>query len=95
MASIGGKDGSPKGDGKWGQSDLGGNAWEWTLDWDPVQYPMPCHDCAAVTAGSYRAFRSGSNDDLAPTLRSATRHVYYPEHRGNIGARCARTPSFY
>jgi formylglycine-generating enzyme required for sulfatase activity len=82
---------SPKGDGKWGQSDLGGNAWEWTLDWDPVQYPMPCQDCAAVTSGSYRAFRSGSNDDIAPTLRSATRHVYYPEYRGNIGARCARS----
>lgn len=89
LQDVGSK--SPKGDGKWGQADLGGNAWEWTLDWDPVQYPLPCHDCAAVTSGSYRAFRSGSNDDLAPTLRSATRHVYYPELRGNIGSRCART----
>ena len=83
---------SPKGDGKWGHSDLGGNAWEWMLDWDPVQYAVPCHDCALVKAGSYRAFRSGSNDDIAPTLRSATRHVNYPEIRTNIGARCARTP---
>jgi sulfatase modifying factor 1 len=82
----------PKGDGRWGQSDLGGNAWEWTLDWGGGSYPMPCHDCAAVTAGSYRAFRSGSNDDIAATLRSAVRHVYYPEHRGNIGVRCARNP---
>ena len=23
----------PKGDGQWGHSDLGGNVWEWTLDW--------------------------------------------------------------
>lgn len=51
---------------------------------------VPCIDCAVVEKGSYRAFRSGSNDDIAPTLRSATRHVYHPHHRGNIGARCAR-----
>jgi sulfatase modifying factor 1 len=90
MQNVGSR--SPKGDGKWGQSDLGGNAWEWTLDWDPVQYPVPCHDCAVVTAGRYRAFRSGSNDDIAATLRSSVRHVYYPEYRGVNGARCARTP---
>src|SRR6185503_5212427 len=24
---------SPQGDGKWGQADLAGNVWEWTLDW--------------------------------------------------------------
>ena len=73
-----------------GPNGFGGNAWEWMLDWDPVNYPVPCHDCAIVSDGKYRAFRSGSNDDLAPTLRSATRHVYYPEYRGNIGVRCAR-----
>jgi formylglycine-generating enzyme required for sulfatase activity len=82
---------SPKGDGKWGQSDLAGNAWEWTLDFAGGAYSMPCHDCADVTAGSYRAFRSGSNDDIAGALRSAVRHVYAPEHHGNIGARCARS----
>ncbi|MBN2573898.1 MAG: SUMF1/EgtB/PvdO family nonheme iron enzyme [Deltaproteobacteria bacterium] len=90
LLDVGAK--SPKGDGRWGQSDLGGNAWEWTLDWDPVQYPMPCHDCAHVKAGTYRAFRSGSNDDIAATLRSSVRHVYYPDYRGVNGARCARTP---
>ena len=89
MQNVGSK--SPKGDGRWGQSDLSGNTWEWTLDWDAVVYPMPCRDCAVVTAGNYRAFRSGSNDDLAPTLRSATRHVYTPEYRGVIGARCAKS----
>ena len=82
---------SPRGDGRWEQADLGGNVWEWTLDSDSGRYVMPCEDCAVVDDGAYRAFRSGSNDDLAPTLRSATRHVYYPDHRGNIGGRCARS----
>jgi sulfatase modifying factor 1 len=90
VQNVGSK--SPKGDGKWGQSDLGGNAWEWTLDWSASPYPMPCRDCAVVTAGSYRAFRSGSNDDIAATLRSAVRHVYYPEYRGVVGTRCVRNP---
>lgn len=88
LLNVGSK--SPKGDGKWGQSDLGGNVWEWTLDFAAGAYPMPCHDCAAVTDGSYRAFRSGSNDDLASTLRSAVRHIYAPEVHGVIGVRCAR-----
>jgi len=85
---------SPRGDGKWGQSDLAGNVWEWTLDWRGTPYPMPCDDCAEVDVnpGSYRSFRGGSFDDIAATLRSADRHVYYPEYRGFIGARCARTP---
>ena len=83
---------SPKGDGRWGQSDLAGNVWEWTLDWRGTPYPMPCHDCAEVEDGSYRSFRGGSFDDIAATLRSADRHVYYPEYRGFIGSRCARTP---
>jgi sulfatase modifying factor 1 len=90
VQNVGSK--SPKGDGKWGHSDLGGNAWEWTLDFDAGRYPVPCHDCAVVTAGSYRAFRSGSNDDIAATLRSSVRHVYYPEYRGVVGVRCARIP---
>jgi len=80
----------PKGDGKWGQSDLGGNVWEWTLDYAGGAYPMPCHDCAAVKEGAYRAFRSGSNDDIPATLRSGVRHVYSPDYHGVVGVRCAR-----
>ena len=90
LQNVGSK--SPKGDGKWGQADLAGNVWEWTLDWRGNPYPMPCRDCALVTEGAYRTFRGGSFDDIAPTLRSADRHVYYPEYRGAVGSRCARAP---
>jgi formylglycine-generating enzyme required for sulfatase activity len=90
LQNVGSK--SPKGDGKWGQSDLAGNVWEWTLDWLGTPYPMPCNDCALVNGGGYQTFRGGSFDDIAPTLRSADRHVYYPEYRGAIGGRCARAP---
>jgi formylglycine-generating enzyme required for sulfatase activity len=82
----------PRGDGKWGHSDLGGNAWEWTLDWNSSAVPLPCHDCAVVDGGTWRNARSGAYNDLATTLRSATRHVYLPEYHGIIGLRCARSP---
>jgi formylglycine-generating enzyme len=88
VLNVGSK--SPKGDAKWGQADLGGNAWEWTLDSGAGAYPMPCNDCAEVAEGKYRAFRSGSNDDIAATLRSAVRHLYYPTYHGVVGVRCAR-----
>jgi len=90
LQNVGSK--SPKGDGKWGHSDLGGNAWEWTLDGNSSTFPMPCHDCAVLTGGPLRNFRSGAFDDIPATLRSATRHVYHPDYHGIVGVRCARTP---
>ena len=53
----------------------------------PTDLPL---DCAAITEGKYRNFRSGSNDDIAATLRSSVRHVYYPEYHGVVGSRCVR-----
>ena len=74
---------SPKGDGKWGQSDLAGNVWEWTLDWYASPYPMPCNNCADLTAASYRVFRGGSFDYDASYLRSAYRD--YDDPGSNYG----------
>jgi len=84
---------SSAGDGKWGQSDLAGNVWEWALD-SYAPYSNPCDDCADVSAPSAttgRVLRGGSlrNDDLF--LRSAVRNYSPPSARSSlVGARCAR-----
>jgi hypothetical protein len=51
---------------------------------------LPCRDCAELAAGSYRVFLGGSNNDIASTLLSASRHISVPEYHGVVGARCAR-----
>lgn len=80
------------GDGKWGQSDLVGNAWEWTLDW-LAPYPYPCSDCASLVASSGRVFRGGAFNDDATDVLVSNRPADVPTARySNTGARCARTP---
>ena len=82
---------SPKGDGKWGQADLGGNINEWTLDGYAVVYPTPCNDCAALTPVSTSVARGASFMSTGPYLRGALRLNSMPTAVDpSIGARCAR-----
>ena len=84
---------SPAGDGKWGQSDLAGNVWEWNLDWNESSYVTPCADCANLTAAAFRVLRGGSFGNTPPVLLASYRNLDPPEYRGDlVGARCARSP---
>jgi formylglycine-generating enzyme required for sulfatase activity len=91
VQAVGSK--SPKGDGKWGQADLGGSLWEWVLDWYENPYDPSCDDCANLTPSSDRVIRGGSFYVDAPELVSSFRDDFEPARRSRgITARCARTP---
>lgn len=82
----------PTGDGRWGQSDLAGNMWEWTLDWFGA-HVTPCADCAQVGSGTSRVLRSGSFLSDEGTLRTGFRLDHPAGSRySDLGVRCARTP---
>jgi sulfatase modifying factor 1 len=83
---------SPAGDGKWGQSDLAGNAWEWTADWY-ASYVTPCADCANLTVATNRVIRGQSfyHDSSVP-LASLRGFITPTTRYDNEGFRCARTP---
>jgi formylglycine-generating enzyme required for sulfatase activity len=83
---------STKGDGKWGQSDLAGNVWEWVLDWYG-SYPNPCNNCANISSAPERVVRGGGFNNLASPLLASNRNSFNPTNRFNyIGSRCVRTP---
>jgi formylglycine-generating enzyme required for sulfatase activity len=82
------------GNGKWGQADLSGNFWEWTLDWFAISYSQAtCTNCANLTPGTQRAIRGGAYDTtVAGLLQSANRSGNPPTiRRIAYGVRCART----
>ncbi len=81
-----------QGAGRWGQLDLAGDVWEWTLDWF-APYVAPCLDCANFTAGTSRVTRSGAFNDPSALLLSAYRNYDSPTDRYLSDAfRCARAP---
>lgn len=82
---------SPKGDSRWGHSDLAGNAWEWTLDSHAAAYPLPCSDCADLTPSSLRVLRGFSF--FQSSARTALRSSFIETGRDPaVGLRCARSP---
>lgn len=80
---------SPRGDGKFGQSDLAGSVWEWTLDLYNTSYVTPCDNCAELTTGTVRVKRGGGFTNLASNLRVANRDFDSGRDHRN-GFRCAR-----
>jgi formylglycine-generating enzyme required for sulfatase activity len=83
---------SPMGDGKWGQSDLAGNVFEWNLDaFAPYGAGYP--DSAYLATAPFRVIRGGDFESDDSFLLTSSRRSDDPTDRSvAIGARCARIP---
>jgi formylglycine-generating enzyme len=81
---------APQGAGLWGQLDLAGNVYEWTLD-QGAPYVDPCTDCAYLSGTFEREVRGGNYGTPAYYLLPPTRGVDGQGGYG-VGLRCARAP---
>jgi formylglycine-generating enzyme required for sulfatase activity len=81
----------PAGDGRWGHSDLAGNAGEWTLDFFQVTL-VHCVDCVGLAPSTSRVLRGGASSSSAEKLVNAHRLGGFAANRGPWGGRCARRP---
>ena len=84
---------SPQGDGKWGQADLAGNVWEYTLDYAAVPYRLTaCSDCADLQPAPNRTFRGGGFANESFYEITSARIDRSPEIADyDVGIRCARS----
>ena len=74
---------------RFGQLDLAGSAWEWTLDYFR-EYPTECQQCAEVERGSERVLRGGAFLYGAEYLEPSYRYHQAPQLAlGDVGFRCA------
>jgi sulfatase modifying factor 1 len=80
--------------GRWGQVDLVGNVWEWTMDEPSVlAYPDPCTDCVELASEAFRAIMGGCSGCGGDALVPSGENVTQTSNRGrSIGFRCARIP---
>jgi len=93
VAVVGSK--SPLGDGRWGQTDLAGNALEWVQDGFSDPYAIvPCNDCAVLSVTAFRILRGGGSNYSASDVLSSARNkdLSSDNHDALSGARCARLP---
>ncbi len=81
----------PLGVSRWGQQDMAGNVWEWTLDVYDTYSTAPLSNFANLAPGPYRVFRGGGFLYRAGGLRAARRAYSTPTTNSiSFGLRCAR-----
>jgi formylglycine-generating enzyme required for sulfatase activity len=80
---------------RWGQLDMAGEVYEWTLDVQST-YVDPCANCANLTASApspARVIRGGSaNSSKSFLLASSRANDDSVDRQSVIGFRCARSP---
>lgn len=84
---------SPKGDGKYGQTDLVGNVYQWMMDvWNSPYALTTCADCAYFGSNTTdHVIRSGSWD-TGPESNSFRTNFGVGTRHDQVGFRCAHLP---